>query len=159
MCLIITEMSFFLQHYVLDYRQFLYALLLAFFAPFVELVDMGFEDKIKVHRGKPANQSIMVVQFGGTLSGLLEAQRLHKMYSKIKRGRLEFQLQEKSCNNESHSDETKTSTKELENFLYGYLGTAEDLDKLDFDMKKRCVVKSKKDIQNIAEARLKTVTK
>lgn len=153
---------------VLDYNRnvffsaalVLYALLLALFAPFVELVDMGFEDKIKVHRGKPANQSIMVVQFGGTLSGLLEAQRLHKMYSKIKRGRLELQLQEKSCNNEeSHSDETKTSSKELENFLYGYLGTAEDLDKLDFDMKKRCVVKSKKDIQNIAEARLKTVTK
>ena len=36
--------------------------------------------------------------------------------------------------------------------LYGYMGIAEDLDKLDFDTKRRCLIQSKQEIQELADA-------
>ncbi|KAL3530417.1 hypothetical protein ACH5RR_009739 [Cinchona calisaya] len=102
-----------------------------------KLRDMGFGDKTKVFRGKAANQSVMVVEFAGRLSGLQEAERLHKVYADNNHGRAEF-LQIKSCNNGGHGGETECAPlNKLEDVLYGYLGIAEDLDKLDFDAKKR----------------------
>jgi hypothetical protein len=109
---------------------------------------MGFHQGItKVCRGKAANQSILVVNFQGTLSGLQEAERLHKHYAEDKHGRYEFQqiASRSSCT----SDESQNKDK-IKSFLYGYLGIIEDLDKLDFMTKKRCVVKSKKEIYAIA---------
>ncbi|KAL5763813.1 hypothetical protein ACOSQ2_016407 [Xanthoceras sorbifolium] len=108
---------------------------------------MGFDRGIsKVCRGKAANQSTMVVNFNGTLSGLQEAEKLHKQYTQNKHGRSEFQqiTSRSNCTSESQS------TDKIKSYLYGYLGIAEDLDKLDFTTKKRCFVKSKKEIQAIA---------
>ncbi|KAL5830903.1 hypothetical protein ACOSQ4_016257 [Xanthoceras sorbifolium] len=108
---------------------------------------MGFDRGIsKVCRGKAANQSTMVVNFNGTLSGLQEAEKLHKQYAENKHGRSEFQqiTTRSNCTSESQS------TDKIKSYLYGYLGIAEDLDKLDFTTKKRCFVKSKKEIQAIA---------
>lgn len=108
------------------------------------LKDMGFGGKIKVCRGKPANQSIMVVKFSGTFSGLQEAERLHKFFSDNERGRTELK-QVTPKNNSNADDETQKANK-VERVLYGYLGIAEDLDKLDFETKKWCSVRSKKEI-------------
>lgn len=120
------------------------------------ITDIGFGDKTKVYRGKPANQSVMVVEFAGTLSGLQEAARLHKFLANKKHGRAEF-LEVKSRSNRNHGGETEsTPVNNLDNILYGYLGIAEDLDTLDFDAKKRRLVKSKKEIEDIAEAPIKT---
>jgi len=112
------------------------------------LREMGFGEKTTVCQGKPANQSTMVVKFSGTISGFQEAEKLHKIYADNKRGRTEFQ----SIN---PNDIQNASASNIEQFLYAYLGTAEDLDKLDFGTKKRCIVRSKKEIHEMADAPLK----
>ncbi|KAK3205771.1 hypothetical protein Dsin_019817 [Dipteronia sinensis] len=109
---------------------------------------MGFDRGMtKVCRGKAANQSTMVVNFHGTLSGLQEAEKLHKHYAENKHGRSEFQQIASRSNCTSDGSQ---NTDRIKSFLYGYLGIVEDLDKLDLVTKKRCVVKSKKEIQAIA---------
>ncbi|THG03513.1 uncharacterized protein LOC114308815 isoform X2 [Camellia sinensis] len=108
------------------------------------LKDMGFGGKTKVCRGKPANQSIMVVKFSGTFSGLQEAERLHKFFSGNERGRTE--LKQVTPKNNSNADDKTQKANKVERVLYGYLGIAEDLDKLDFETKKWCSVRSKKEI-------------
>lgn len=115
---------------------------------------MGCGGRIKVVRGKPANQSIMVVTFGAMFSGLQEAERLHKNFVDNSRGRDGFHEINSSHLIDSHSDLHKAGANTMERVLYGYLGLAEDLDKLDFETKKRCVVKSKKEIQTIVDATL-----
>jgi hypothetical protein len=41
-----------------------------------------------------------------------------------------------------------------EPLLYGYMGIAEDLDKVDYDTKRRCLIRSKKEIQDFENAPL-----
>lgn len=111
---------------------------------------MGFRAGFKVSRGKPANHSILVVKFMPTFSGLQEAERLHKYYVENKRGRKEFQ---QMASDDSKVGEASVGKVE-ELLLYGYMGIAEDLDKLDFGTKKRSLVKSMKEIKAIADASL-----
>uniref|UniRef100_A0A803Q0Q1 XS domain-containing protein n=1 Tax=Cannabis sativa TaxID=3483 RepID=A0A803Q0Q1_CANSA len=120
------------------------------------LRDMGFNgEKTKVFRGKAANQSILVAIFNATLSGLQEAERLHKHYAENKHGRLELQQTNSTDHNNTHRDTRElTESEKLESVLYGYLGIVEDLDKLDFNIKSHCVVRSKKEIQAISDATL-----
>ncbi|XP_012852876.1 PREDICTED: uncharacterized protein LOC105972461 [Erythranthe guttata] len=92
----------------------------------MKLTEMGFQSILKVSNGEPANQSTMVVKFNATLSGLQEAERLHRNY-------------------------VQSSEREKEDLLYAHLGIAEDLDKLDSDTKKRCLLKSKNEILTIVE--------
>lgn len=110
---------------------------------------MGFVEMIKVCRGRPANHSIMAVIFNSTLSGLEAAERLHNFYSNTKHGKSDFE-NFRSCSSSCSREASKASEKKPEHVLYGYLGIAEDLDKLEYETKKRCVVKSKKEIQSIA---------
>ncbi|CAL1367089.1 unnamed protein product [Linum trigynum] len=119
----------------------------------------GFSHSIvNICRGKAANQSIMVVSFAGTFSGLQEAEKLHRLYAENGHGR--SGLQGKSTSTDSREGDSKEDEDtvlgdqvgSVEAALYGYLGIACDLDKLDFDMKKRCLVKSKKEINAIADA-------
>ncbi|KAL2511111.1 XS domain-containing protein [Abeliophyllum distichum] len=122
-----------------------------------KLRDMGFGNVSKVCIGKPANQSVMLAKFNGTLSGLQEAERLHKYCLEIGQGGIEF-LQFMSSEKGSCSEGTQTVPAEKEEkFLYCcYLGLLEDLDKLDFNTKKRCVVRSKRELHCIADAPLNT---
>ncbi|XP_075093301.1 uncharacterized protein LOC107788967 [Nicotiana tabacum] len=117
-----------------------------------KLKDMGFGEKAKVSRSKLANQSILMVKFSATLSGLQEAERLSDIYAHRKHGRAEFH--HISCGHSGSSDgETKEAlTDKVGKILYGYLGIAEDLDKLDSETKKRSSVRSKKQIKDIAVA-------
>ncbi|CAL1367091.1 unnamed protein product [Linum trigynum] len=100
----------------------------------------------------------MVVSFAGTFSGLQEAEKLHRLYAENGHGR--SGLQGKSTSTDSREGDSKEDEDtvlgdqvgSVEAALYGYLGIACDLDKLDFDMKKRCLVKSKKEINAIADA-------
>lgn len=112
------------------------------------IVEMGFGEKTKVCDGKPANGT-MLVKFSSTFSGFQEAEKLHKFYADNKRGRSEFQ----SIN---PNDTKEASVSKVEEFLYGYLGIADDLYKLDFNAKKRHFIRSKKEIQEIAGGPLKT---
>ncbi|CAA0825211.1 Unknown protein [Striga hermonthica] len=118
----------------------------------LQLRDMGFVSIVKVCNGKPANQSVMLVKFNGTLSGLQEAVKYHKRYLESKHGRDELNQLKSDNQMSAHV----TSTNKEEDFLYGYLGIVEDLDKLDFDTKKRCVLRSKNEIMNIVNIPLAT---
>ena len=93
--------------------------------------------------------------FNASLFGLLEAERLHKLYAENKHGRNEL-LQIKSIRHSNMSNEIRRLSKadKAEIILYGYLGIAEDLDKLDFHTKSSCVVRSKKEIQVFSKATL-----
>ncbi|XP_031500048.1 uncharacterized protein LOC116264148 [Nymphaea colorata] len=116
---------------------------------------MGFSGKAKVYRGRPANQGVFVAKFFPTFSGLREAERLHRHYGENNRGKEELQrLKSKIPVNGSANQLVETASRKPAEFLYGYIGIAEDLDKLDFESKKRCLVKSKKDIEAIADAAL-----
>lgn len=114
--------------------------------------------KIKVCLGKPADQSVMLVKFLGTFTGLGNAEKLHKYFAEKKHGREEFE--HKTSNNgnniSSSKEETQGGGKLEEQLLYGYLGIAEDLDGLDFNTKKWIKIKSKKEIQELANAPVKT---
>ncbi|KAF8039561.1 hypothetical protein BT93_B1931 [Corymbia citriodora subsp. variegata] len=119
------------------------------------LPEMGFAVGIKkVSRGKPANQSIMVVCYQPTLSGLLEAERLHQYFAENKHGRTE--LKQRSCPSSGGSGGRTGSSlvDKAASILYGYFGIAEDLDKLEFETKKRSVVRSKKEMQHFVDAAL-----
>ncbi|WCJ19067.1 hypothetical protein M5689_001375 [Euphorbia peplus] len=110
--------------------------------------------KIRVCLGKPADQSVILVKFLGTFTGLGQAERLNKYFAENKRGREEFD--QKTCSSSSRSDlEGVEGEKIEERLLYGYMGVADDLDKVDFNTKKWITVKSKKDIKDLADAPVK----
>ncbi|KAK1416580.1 hypothetical protein QVD17_32371 [Tagetes erecta] len=109
----------------------------------------------KVKLGKPANCSIMLVKFLGTFSGLQDAEKIHEHFSKNRHGRKHLE-QITSGKGKSHREESeKNADKEAEQVLFGYMGIAEDLDKVDIDTKRKCSIKSKKEIQDIADAPVK----
>lgn len=113
------------------------------------LREMGFgAGKTQVGQGKSSNQNVLLVKFMPTFSGLQEAERLHKHYAVNNRGREEFRLVADT------DDKVKEAVKANEELLYGYMAVAEDLGKLDPGTKKRSVVKSRKDIEAIADAPL-----
>ncbi|CAL5363370.1 unnamed protein product [Camellia sinensis] len=115
--------------------------------------------KIKTYLGKPANHSVMVVKFLGTFSGLQDAERLHKYFVDNKHGRVEFEQVTSSSNkgkSSSNNDVGVMQGHSMEELvLYGYIGIAEDLDKVDMDTKRKSLIKSKKEIQDLANAAVK----
>lgn len=116
--------------------------------------EMGFGGKAKVCRGKPANHSILLVKFMPTFSGLQEAERLHKYLDEKKRGRkewLQFSIGSKLIDTKVVGEDVEGRGK-VEQLFYGYLALAEDLIKLDFESKRRSVVKSKREIVAIVGA-------
>ncbi|EXC25393.1 hypothetical protein L484_016775 [Morus notabilis] len=108
--------------------------------------------RIKVVLGKPADQSTMVVKFLGTFTGLGDAEKLHKYFAECNRGRLELELA--TSNNREISINGEAGIVE-EHMLYGYLGISEDLDKVDYNTRNTGLVKSKKEILDLANAPVK----
>ncbi|XP_059665974.1 uncharacterized protein LOC132311856 [Cornus florida] len=112
--------------------------------------------KIKVCLGKPANHSILVVKFLGTFSGLQDAERLHNYFAEKRRGRIDLeQIASSKGKSSNGGDEEKQASNMEDLVLYGYMGIAEDLDKVDSDTKRKCLIKSKKEIQDLANAPVK----
>ncbi|KAK8963097.1 hypothetical protein KSP40_PGU018983 [Platanthera guangdongensis] len=116
------------------------------------LRDMGFGPGMTgACLGKLTNKGIFAVKFMPTFSGLQEAQRLHNHFSAKKRGKQEFR-----SNGKRNPDDGEIPSVDSDATLYGYMAVAEDLDKLSEGTKKRCLVKSRKDIQAIVDAPLNT---
>lgn len=118
----------------------------------------GFaEGKMVVCLGKPADQSVIVVKFLNTFSGLGNAGKLHEYFAENKRGRVEFQKRttDHGKGNDSEALGMRGDDQE-ETLLYGYMGIAEDLDKIDYYAKKTSWVKSKKEIYDLANAPVKS---
>ncbi|KAL3520859.1 hypothetical protein ACH5RR_019008 [Cinchona calisaya] len=111
--------------------------------------------KIKVCLGTSAN-NIMVVKFLGTFPGLQDAEKLHKYFLDDKHGRIDFEQMSLIKGKDSNTRKERTQAGKLEeHVLYGYMAISEDLDKVDYDTKRKCFVKSKKEIEYIAEEPLK----
>ncbi|KAL5568889.1 hypothetical protein UlMin_025464 [Ulmus minor] len=103
--------------------------------------------RIKICLGKPADQSVMVVKFLGTFSGLGDAEKLHKNFAESKRGRVDFEV---ATSNNGEININTEGGKVEENIFYGYVGIAEDLDKVDFSTRNTCLIKSKREILELA---------
>ncbi|CAO2833239.1 unnamed protein product [Amaranthus hypochondriacus] len=121
------------------------------------LRDKGFHlGKMKICLGNPGDHSVILVKFLGTFSGLQEAERLNKIFLDRKHGRLGFDQAISGSGAMDESMKGDNQSEKLEDvLLYGYMGISEDLDSVDFDTKKRCSVKSKKEIHEIADAPVK----
>ncbi|XP_039060438.1 uncharacterized protein LOC120204412 [Hibiscus syriacus] len=121
------------------------------------LRDKGFiRGKITVCLGRPADQSIMVVKFLGTFTGLAMAERLHRYFVENKRGRIEITSKGYGENSTQETVRVGEGDNLEEQLLYGYMAISEDLDKLDFHNRKWSVVKSKKEILELANDPVKT---
>ncbi|XAR53481.1 hypothetical protein NMG60_11022052 [Bertholletia excelsa] len=108
--------------------------------------------KFRAYFGRPANRSVVVVKFLGTFSGLQDAEKLHKYFTENNQGRTDF---ERVAASSSKGKIVNTSgMEELE--LYGYMGISEDLDKIETEMRRKFLIKSKKEIQDLADAPVKT---
>ncbi|KAL8162085.1 hypothetical protein V2J09_013574 [Rumex salicifolius] len=108
--------------------------------------------KIKICLGHPGDQSVMLVKFLGTFTGLQEAEKLHNYFADNNRGRAAFEQAITEMNSKNREQQT---VEEEESLLYGYTGIAEDLDRIDLDTKKRCKIQSKREIQVLVDAPLK----
>lgn len=104
---------------------------------------------------KIAKHNTMVVKFLGTSSGVQDAEKLHKYFVENKRGRVDFEKITSSKHKTSKIASKKAEDKLDESELYGYMGIAEDLDQVDFDTKKKCSIRSKKEIKDIVDAPVK----
>lgn len=87
-----------------------------------------------------------------------DAERLHKYFVENHRGRIDFGrggrgfIKGKSS---SSSSNEQGGQKNVELVLYGYMGISEDLDKVDIDTKRKCSIKSKKEIHDLENAPVK----
>lgn len=111
--------------------------------------------KFKMCLGKPGNHSVIVVKFLGTFFGLQDAERLHKYFVDNKRGRDFGRGGPSSSKVKSSSSNEVAGKKNAELVLYGYMGISEDLDKVDIDTKRKCWIKSKKEIHDLENAPVK----
>ena len=105
-------------------------------------------NKAKIMNGKPANQSVFVVKFPPTISGFQEAVRIHDHFSAENHGK-EALEQMKGAKGKRAAPVDK-----LEELLYAHIALAEDLGYLDDETKKRCVVRSKSEVEAKADAML-----
>lgn len=121
-----------------------------------KLAGKGFvTGRVKLCLGKPADQSVILVKFLGTFGGLGDAERLHKYLSENNRGRAEYEKVKSGSIKSSNIGETDQG-EQVESILYGYVGVADDLDKLDFNSKSWSLVKSRKEIDDLEKAPVKT---
>uniref|UniRef100_J3NBS3 XS domain-containing protein n=2 Tax=Oryza brachyantha TaxID=4533 RepID=J3NBS3_ORYBR len=113
------------------------------------LTEIGFAcDKAKINYGRPANQSVFLVKFLPTISGFQEAMRIHEHFTAKNHGKEGFQQIKGGKGKKS------APVDELEELLYAHIAVAEDLGYLDEETKKRCLVRSKNDIEAKADATL-----
>ncbi|KAK7858558.1 hypothetical protein CFP56_011524 [Quercus suber] len=121
------------------------------------LREKGFiRGRIKVCLGRPSDKSVMVIKFLGTFTGLGDAEKLHQYFDENKRCRVDFERITSNNGKSSKSwDAGNQGEKVEEHILYGYMGIAEDLDKVDYNTRKSCVIKSKMEIQDLANAPLR----
>ena len=106
--------------------------------------------------GRPSDKIFMVIKFLGTFIGLGDAEKLHKYFDEYKCGRVDFERIISNNRKSSKSwDAGNQGEKVEEHILYGCMGIAEVLDKVDFNTRKSCLIKSKMEIQDLENASLR----
>ncbi|XP_020591693.1 uncharacterized protein LOC110032404 [Phalaenopsis equestris] len=118
----------------------------------VKLKELGFGGgKAKSVYGKEGHSGFTAVRFLNSEVGLREAEKLSEYFEKENRGRKGWARVQASLsgnNDEKNPDLVKVDKKtgEKSRVFYGYLATAMDLDKVDFEMRKKVVIKSRKEL-------------
>ncbi|TKY51161.1 Zinc finger-XS domainprobable mediator of RNA polymerase II transcription [Spatholobus suberectus] len=113
--------------------------------------ELGFMGgKSKSLYGRDGHLGITLVKFAGDQSGFKEAIRLAEHFEKENHGRKDWarvQSQTLGKDDENNTNLVKVDEKkgEKRRVLYGYLGTAFDLDKVDFDTRKKAVIESRRE--------------
>ncbi|XP_072986121.1 uncharacterized protein [Typha latifolia] len=115
-----------------------------------KLKELGFPGgKSKSLYGKEGHLGVTLVKFANTQAGLREAERLAEFFEKEDHGRKGWACAQaiQSSDDERNPMLFKVDEKtgEKKRIFYGNLATASDLEKLDFDMKKRATVKSRRE--------------
>ncbi|KAM7278034.1 hypothetical protein ACFE04_005168 [Oxalis oulophora] len=112
---------------------------------------LGFESgKSKALYSKDGHLGITLVKFAGDHSGLRDAIRMSDYFEKDNCGRKGWaRLQPLTLPHEDEKNpnlvKVDEKTGERKRVLYGYLGTAADLDKLDFETRKKVVIESQRE--------------
>ncbi|KAK8449987.1 hypothetical protein SEVIR_7G299697v4 [Setaria viridis] len=105
-------------------------------------------EKVKVSHGRPANQSVFLVKFQPTISGFQEAMRINDYFSSRNHGKEEFQQMRDGKGKKA------APVDNLEELLYAHIAVVEDLVYLDEEAKRRCKIRSKKEVEASADATL-----
>lgn len=106
--------------------------------------------KSKSLYGRDGHLGITLIKFASDHSGLKEAMKLAEYFLKENRGRkswarLQPLILGKDDENNPNLVRVDGRNGEKRRIFYGYLGTAADLDKLDFDTRKKVAVESLKE--------------
>ncbi|CAN6353034.1 unnamed protein product [Urochloa humidicola] len=113
------------------------------------LADIGVPlEKVKVCYGRPANQSVFLVKFQPTISGFQEAVSVNDHFSSRNHGKEEFQQMRDGKGKKA------APVDNLEELLYAHIAVVEDLVYLDEEGKRRCKIRSKKEVEASADATL-----
>ncbi|RZC80869.1 hypothetical protein C5167_043435 [Papaver somniferum] len=116
-----------------------------------KLRDLGFiGGKAKSLFGKDGHLGITLVKFGADQPALKEAMRLAEYFEKDNHGRggwARAQSLQPGRNDENNPNLVRVDPKtgEKTRILFGYLGTASDLDKVDYDTRKKTVIESRRE--------------
>lgn len=116
------------------------------------LSDLGFgSGKCKSMYGREGHLGITVVKFASDQSGLNDAVRLAEYFEKENRGRKAWSHLQPLTLGKDDDDKNLNLVKvderngEKKRIFYGYLGTVADLDKVDFDMRNKVVIESRRE--------------
>lgn len=111
---------------------------------------MGFSNcKATSVHGMQGHTGVAVVKFADTQLGLEEAERLVQHLEKENHGRKGWARTQASHSGDDENNpalvkvDRKTGKKKW--ILYGYLATASDLEKIEYDSVRKSVIKSRKD--------------
>jgi hypothetical protein len=109
--------------------------------------DLGFVGgKSKSLYGRDGHLGITLVKFGGDQSGLKEATRMAEYFEKDNHGRKAWGcLQPVTLGKDDEKNPSLVKVDrsgEKTRILYGYLATAADLYKVDFETRKKVVIES-----------------
>ncbi|GLJ16524.1 hypothetical protein SUGI_0282320 [Cryptomeria japonica] len=124
-----------------------------------KLKELGFSGgKPKALYGKDGHyRGTVVVKFSPSSSGVREADRLVKYFEVNKHGRKDWLRVQASTTNQGNDDKNPDlvqideKTKMEKRVFYGYFAIAGDLEKLDFDMRKKAIIKSRREIDATAD--------
>ncbi|KAJ7942382.1 putative Suppressor of gene silencing protein [Quillaja saponaria] len=100
---------------------------------------------ISMSDNNPKNWKVITME---TIEAVLR-ERLHKYFFDSHRGRADFEQVNSDNNKCSISEEPSIQGDMVESILYGYMGIAEDLDKVDFNTRMRILIKSKREIEDL----------
>ncbi|XP_010932757.1 uncharacterized protein [Elaeis guineensis] len=116
-----------------------------------KLKELGFGGgKSKSIYGREGHTGVTMVKFANTPAGLKEAERLVEYFERENHGRKGWARAQASRSGDDDKNpalvKVDEKTGERKRIFYGYLAIASDLDKLDFDTKKKIMIKSRREL-------------